>query len=108
MRIIKDFSSTALKQIRWWAWAAAVLPISSLAGLFFIWAFGTKSLYNLSMVVGATAMFSIAAIWWWWIIWTVSRILKKDRKVANELKNAANELSNIKSLVKETFGAKDK
>jgi hypothetical protein len=108
MRVIRDFSERTLREIKWWAWGAAVLPITALAGLFFVWAFGTEGLYNASMALGATFMFAVAAVWWWWIIWTVAKILKKDREVAEEFRQAQHSLKDIKNLIKETFTATDK
>lgn len=106
--MVKDFSTKALREIRLWTWAAAVLPITALAGVFFIWAFGTKTLFDLTLTVGATAMFAIAAIWWWWILWLVSRIIQKDRQVAEDLKNTSKEITELKQVVKETFDKSDK
>ena len=108
MQVIKDFSDKALSQIRAWTWAAAVLPITALAGLFFVWAFGTEELYNKVIVAGAITMFATAAVWWWWIIWTVSKILKKDRIVVRNLNEAKEELKHIKRIVHETYNEKDK
>ena len=108
MQILRDFSEKALKHIKLWTWAAAILPITSLAGLFFIRAFGTENCFDTALTVGATFMFGVAAVWWWWIIWVVTRILKKDRRVANDLLMTTKEIRNIKVLVKETFGRNDK
>ena len=108
MRAIKNFSEQALKQIRIWTWAAAVLPITALAGMFFVWMFGTDTLFATVLSVGATIMFCVAAVWWWWIIWIVSKILKKDRQVAKELLNTTQEIRTIKILFRETFNKTDK
>lgn len=108
MRVIRDFSERALDHIKVWTWAAAVLPITALAGIFFIWAFGSKSLFELAITTGATIMFAVAAVWWWWIIWIVSKIIRKDRKVAEDLKNTTEDIKNIKHLFRETFNKNDK
>lgn len=108
MQVIKDFSERALDQIRWWTWSAAVLPITALAGMFFIWAIGLDDLIGIALTVGATTMFCVAAVWWWWIIWTVSRILKKDRKVAMELKQASENIKDLKNIFQETISENDK
>ena len=108
MQVLRDFSEKALRQIRWWTWAAAVLPITALAAIFFIWAFGTESLFATALTVGATIMFCVAAVWWWWIIWIVTKIMKKDRRVALELLDATKEIRNIKTLFRQTFNRDDK
>lgn len=108
MKVIKGFSEKALTQIRWWAWSAAVLPITALAGLFFIWSLGLDDLLSIAMTVGATTMFGVAGLWWWWIIWTVSRILKKDKKVAIELQEAAKHIKELKGLFRDSLSQNDK
>jgi hypothetical protein len=107
MPIERRFSEKVLKEIKWWAWAAAVLPISALAAIFFIWAFGTKTMFDIAVISGATFMFATAAVWWWWIIWTVSRIMKKDRKVAQDLKETTTAIKILKRDIAEIF-SKDK
>lgn len=108
MEVIKDFSEETLTQIRWWAWAGAVLPLTSLAGTFFIWAFGTKDLFDLTMAVGATLMFGIASTWWWWMTWTITRIVKKNKLVMEDLKSTTRELTEIKQLARKLFTKSDK
>lgn len=108
MKVAKDFSSKALNQIRWWTWAAAVLPITFLAGLFFVWVSGLDSVLDTLMISGATVMFGTAAVWWWWIIYTVSRILKKEQQVAQDLTDASKHIKDLKIIVKETFSKSDK
>lgn len=73
-REMKEFYKKTLKQIRWWAWAAAVLPLLTLAGLFFVKFIGTDSNYTLALTTGATIMFGVAVVWWWWAIYTIAKI----------------------------------
>lgn len=108
MKVENNFSEKALEHISVWTWLAAILPITTVAAIMFFWMFGTQSLFNTFMAVIATGMFTAAAMWWWWIIWIIAKIMKKDQKVANDLKKAVQELTLIKSLVKETFSSKDK
>lgn len=108
MRVMKDFSEHALLHIKLWTWAAAVLPITSLAGIFFTWAFGSNTAFEIGLTIGATIMFAVAAVWWWWIIWIVTKIMKKDRRVAKELEETTQDIKIIKTLFRETFNKNDK
>lgn len=72
--MIKNFRTQKLKEIKLWAWAATVLPMSSLAAIFFTWAIGLDTLLQKMIIVGATTMFSVAVVWWWWAIWTIAKV----------------------------------
>lgn len=108
MKVQRNFSETGLKHISLWAWAAAVLPITALAGIFFIWMVGPNEWVEILLVTCATVMFGVFVGWWWWIIWIVSRILKKDRRIAEELADTCETIKEVKLLVIETFDLNDK
>lgn len=74
MKLTDVFSRIVNNQLIIWIAAAVILPISALAGMFFVWAFGTQDLINISMIVGATSMFVIAVIWWWWVMGIVIKL----------------------------------
>jgi hypothetical protein len=98
MKNIKDFSEKTLTQIRWWAWAASVLPITALMGLFFTRAFGNDDLYNFAITVSVSSLFLIASIWWWWVIWLISQIIKTNRQVADDLQSTRYYIKELKDL----------
>jgi hypothetical protein len=106
MKVEKEFSNKTLNDIRWWAWVGAVLPITALAGLFFVWMFGTDTLVNLVMIAGATSMFSIAVIWWWWAIFVIAKIIKQEQRAIDDIKSISVSMKDFKKLFEETF--KDK
>jgi high-affinity Fe2+/Pb2+ permease len=70
-----DFKNKTLRQIRVWAWMAAVLPISALAGLTFVWIFFDKTVLGYAFIIGETVMFTVAVVWWWWAIYTIRNLL---------------------------------
>lgn len=105
---IINFSETFLKQVKWWNWLAAVLPLTALTIILLIWVFGSPELFSISVTVGATIMFVISVSWWWWIIQIVSTLLKKNQAVVKELESTSNEIKQIKNLVRETFVTPDK
>ena len=99
-----DYQNTPLEQIRLWAWAAAVLPITALACVWFIWVFGTATIYDYAMVAGFTIMFGIACALWWWAIYTIRNLVVHYSKTRQDVEQVVNsiiiltkELSEIKS-----------
>ena len=102
-----DFKTKKLREIRWWAWAAAVLPLSSLAGLWFIWAFGTDHAVNIAMIVGFTAMFAIAVAWWWWALHVFKSLLDLWKDTGQGLEQVLDDVKEIKTLVREVIPKQD-
>ena len=104
--MIDNFKEKKLAEIRIWAWLAAVLPISALAGLFFIWAVGNETLYAYAMVSGLTIMFMIAVIWWWWAIYTVRNLVLDYSSNRDDLNKVIQDIADMsKELKKLTPGA---
>lgn len=95
-----DFRQRTLKQIKIWAWLAAVLPIVSLAGIFFIWVFGDNTLFARAMIFGETSMFAIAVIWWWWAIYVINKLVHQWDQTRDNVGEVLTELRDIKDFVK--------
>jgi len=93
---LRDFHKKKLKQIKWWAWAAAVLPLSSLAGLFFIKFIGYATWFDTALIIGATTMFTIGVVWWWWAIWTMAQVTNVLGIISEKFKDVSKELKDIK------------
>ena len=102
-----DFKSNTIRQIRIWAWLAAVLPITALAGLFFIWRFSPSTFLDYAFVTGETIMFSIAVIWWWWAMYTMRNLVKQWDKTKTDVKDVLTDVKDIKSVIMDTL-SKDK
>lgn len=98
-----NFRDKTIRQIRIWAWIAAVLPITSLAGLFFIWTFGSQSILSKAMIVGETAMFGVAVIWWWWAIFVINKLVRQWEITRNNVSDVLVELKEIKVIVREVI-----
>lgn len=94
------FHKKKLSEIKLWAWAAAVLPITALAGLFFIYQFGTDTLLNIAMVIGATAMFGVAVVWWWWALWTILQVTNILGMTVSKFEVVEKEITEIKKEFK--------
>lgn len=98
-----DFKNRTFKQIRWWAWAATVLPITALAAMFFIWRFAPTTFIGYTFVVGEILMFGIAVVWWWWAMYTMRNLVKQWDKTKDQVSDVSKDIKDIKSVVLETL-----
>ena len=98
-----DFRNKTLRQIRLWAWAAAVLPLVGLAAIFFIWVFGTDTLFSNALIVGETTIFATAVIWWWWAIYVINKIVHQWDTTRQSVSEVLTELRAVKELAREVF-----
>jgi hypothetical protein len=105
---LRNFGLKKIQEIKLWAWAAAVLPLIALAGLFFVWLFGTEEMFNISMIVGATTMFTAAVIWWWWAIHSIYNLIVLWNKTDETMQEVKVDLKEIKESIKEFFFSSDK
>jgi hypothetical protein len=103
MKSLFKFVEATNKEIRIWAWLGAVVPISSLAGLFFVWALGTESLLNTVMIVGATAMFTVAVVWWWWALHVFRTLIYHWSHTKDSVEEVSREVKEIKNIFKDIF-----
>lgn len=97
-----NFRDKTLRQIRIWAWVAAVLPITALAGIFFIWTFSPSSILSTAVVIGETTMFGVAVIWWWWAIYVINKLVRQWDTTRERVVEVLVELKDIKSIVQNT------
>lgn len=102
-----DFKSITIRQIRIWAWAAVVLPISALAGLFFIWRFSPETFLGYAFVTGEIIMFTIAVVWWWWAMYTIRNLIHQWDETRDRVKDVSTDIKEIRSVILETL-SKDK
>lgn len=101
--MLKDFHEKRLREIKWWAWAATVLPIVALAGLFFLEAFGLDTYINTALTIGATAMFFVSVVWWWWAIWTIAKITGILSQTYNKFDDVKKDLKFIRNDIKKNY-----
>ena len=98
---MKEFHKRALSQISIWAWAATVLPLVALAGLFFLEFIGLRSYYHVTLTIGATLMFGISVIWWWWALYTIAGVTSALGETSEKLDTVVEEVVDIKKEVNE-------
>ena len=96
---MKEFHKRALTQISIWAWAATVLPLVALAGLFFLEFIGMRSYYHITLTIGATLMFAISVVWWWWALYTIAGVTSVLGKTSDKLDIVVEEVVDIKKEV---------
>ena len=97
---MKEFHKKALSQISIWAWAATVLPLVALAGLFFLEMIGLRSYYHVTLTAGATIMFAISVVWWWWALYTIAGVTSLLGKTSKKLDTVVEEVTDIKKEIK--------
>ena len=100
---MENFRTRTINQIRLWAWAAAVLPISALAGIFFIWKFYDNTILSFIMITGETAMFTIAVIWWWWAMYTMRNLVKQWDETKVKVGEVLSDVKDLKVVILEVF-----
>ena len=98
-----NFKTTTLNQIRLWAWAAAVLPVTALAGIFFVWSFGINTWVSIAMIVGETLMFSIAVAWWWWAMYVMRNLVQHWDDTREKVGVVLQDVKEIRSIVVEVL-----
>ena len=96
---MENFKDKTMHEIRLWAWAAAVLPLSGLAAIFFVWSFGTSYWFNVAMIVGETTMFAIAVAWWWWALYTMKKLVNQWDNTRDGVNSILKDIGQIKNMV---------
>lgn len=107
MKGLIDFKNKTLKEITIWAWLGATLPLTGLAAMFFVWAFGFTEYIDILMVLGASSMFLLSVIWWWWALIVIRELIKNWNKTYNDVKNVLDDVVEVKTLVRENFSKKE-
>lgn len=101
MKGTKNFRDKTLREIKWWAWLAAVAPMSALAIIFFLWVFGYNTVIQELMVIGFATMFSIAVVWWWWALAKIAKVTDTLGRTINSFDSVKQELQEIKKDIKD-------
>lgn len=86
-----------------WAWAATVLPITALAGISFVWVFGTDTYFAMAIIAGETLMFGVAVVWWWWALYTIRSLLNVWDHTRENVHHVLTDVKEVKKMVEETF-----
>lgn len=94
------FYNQKLKEIKIWAWAATVLPISALAGLFLMEFIGLDDYKRIALTVGATIVFTFSVIWWWWALYTISKITHFLSESSEKFSEVKEEIKLVKEEIK--------
>lgn len=108
MAKINDFRKQTINQIRLWAWAAAVLPITALAGIFFVWRFFDGTIFGWAMTIGETTMFIVAVTWWWWAMYVMRNLVNHWDETRESVKDVLNDVRHMRNIVTEVLKQDDK
>lgn len=103
MTKINNFKTQTIRQIRIWAWAAAVLPMTALAGIFFTWRFFDSTIFGYAMIIGETAMFAVAVTWWWWAMYVMRNLVRHWDDTREKVSDVLVDVKEIRSIVIEVL-----
>lgn len=103
-----DFRHKTIQEIRLWAWAAAVLPVTALAGIFFIWRYYDNTILSIAMIVGEITMFFIAVAWWWWAMYILRNLVNHWDDTKAKVIDVLTDVKDLKSVVLEVLKPEDK
>ena len=103
-----NFKTRTINQIRLWAWAAAVLPITALAGIFFVWKFFDGTVLGWAMTIGEISMFLVAVIWWWWAMYVMRNLVRHWDETRDTVKEVLNDVKDMRKIVIEVLKPEDK
>lgn len=98
---MKNFHEKKLKEIKLWAWAAAVLPLSTLSALFLAHFIGLETLYHQLLVVGGVILFTLSVVWWWWALYTIGSVTQILGNTLKKFYDVNKELDKIKKDIKD-------
>ncbi len=102
-----NFKTKTINQIRLWAWAAVVVPISALAGILLTWKFFDGTTFSMVIITSETAMFAVAVAWWWWAMYTMRNLVKQWDDTKEKVKEVSTDIKDMKSAVLDLL-SKDK
>ena len=103
-----NFKIKTLRQIKIWTWLAAILPMSALAAVFFIWRFYDGSTLSTVFITGEVLIFTVAVIWWWWAMYTMRNLVKHWGTTNVKVLEVLGEIKDMKTQVRQTFKLDDK
>ena len=97
----KDLAQKTQKEVKWWDWAARILPIFSVCFIGFCHYFGFNNLRD--FVIGATLLgfAATAIVWWWWAIYKISWLANLYSNIVDRIKEVKKETKEIDSDLKE-------
>lgn len=107
-KALLDFKEKTIQQIRLWAWLAAVLPITALAGIFFVWRFFDGSILGYVMITGETVMFAVAVVWWWWAMHVIRNLIKHWGDTKEKVSDVLVNVSELRQIVEAVLKPKKK
>jgi len=97
-----NFRNKAIKEIKIWAWFAAVAPLVGLSVLFFIWFFDFNNSYERALTIGFIIMFTTAIIWWWWAIHKIAQITEVMYGAMSNFNEVKKEIEQIRKDIVES------
>jgi hypothetical protein len=98
-----NFRKKTLQEIRWWAWTAVAMLLSSVLGLSLLWIYGTPSVFNFFLTVGLSITGVVFLIWWWWALRAIKTLINHWDEINDNVKEVATEIKSLKSFIHGIF-----
>jgi hypothetical protein len=55
------------------------------------------------MIVGSTAMFTVAVVWWWWALRALNTLIQHWDETRDKVKKVGDDISSLKTFIQEVF-----
>lgn len=103
-----NFKDKTIKEIKIWAWAAAVLPVAALWLIFCIWYIGTSTWLDILIIAVATIFFTGTVIWWWWMLLILRSLTFECSTTNNKVMLVSKEIQELKKIFRDLLFSKSK
>ena len=107
MKDLFHFRDKRVKQIKLWAWAASILPITALSAIFFVWYLGVDTWFNIVMVIILTGVFTTGILWWWWTLHVLKSLFDHWDETGIKVRTVLDDIREIKQILREIVFGRD-
>ena len=94
--------------LKFWYWAGRILPLTALALICFVLAFGTDTWLDYVLCGIAVIFATFAFTWWWWILDTVKKLYNLLQSAQDRFSEVIIELRDIKKDLNDSDRKRDK
>lgn len=89
-------NDATVQAVKWWDYAARILPLVALSIIFWTWVLDYKELFEFAIITTATIFFTAGVIWWWWALRKIGIIFITLRRAQEKFAEVRIELDNFK------------
>lgn len=92
-------NDSTVEEVKWWDWAAKVLPLVALSIIVFSWIYDYHKLTELSIIVTAVVFFTAGVVWWWWALRKIGLIFINTRRTQENFSEIQQEILQIREKI---------